>query len=87
VHYGVEEITVDVRKMFKKFYWTYLLIWRSLKVARNRSIISKYMYKIVMTATSNRTYYRKITYYQYLILHNREFRNFGNRNSILHYEA
>jgi hypothetical protein len=23
----------------KKFYWTYLLIWRSLKVALNRSII------------------------------------------------
>jgi hypothetical protein len=47
VHYGVEEITVNVRKMFKKFYWTYLLIWRSLKVALNRSIILKYMYKIV----------------------------------------
>jgi Mg2+ and Co2+ transporter CorA len=26
VHYGVEEITVNVRKMLKKFYWTYLLI-------------------------------------------------------------
>jgi hypothetical protein len=39
VHYGVEEITVNVRKMLKKFYWTYLLIWRSLKVALNRSII------------------------------------------------
>jgi hypothetical protein len=24
VHYGVEEITVNARKMFKKFYWTYL---------------------------------------------------------------
>jgi hypothetical protein len=23
---GVEEITVNVRKMLKKFYWTYLLI-------------------------------------------------------------
>jgi hypothetical protein len=22
VHYGVEETTVNVRKMFKKFYWT-----------------------------------------------------------------
>jgi hypothetical protein len=22
VHYGVEEITVNVRKMLKKFYWT-----------------------------------------------------------------
>jgi hypothetical protein len=42
VHYGVEEITVNVRKMFKTLYWTYLLIWRSLKVALNRSIISKY---------------------------------------------
>jgi hypothetical protein len=39
VHYGVEEITVNVKKMLKKFYWTYLLIWRSLKVALNRSII------------------------------------------------
>jgi hypothetical protein len=60
VHYGVEEITVNDRKMFKKFYWTYLLIWGSLKVALNRSIILKYMYEIVMTATSNRTYYHKV---------------------------
>jgi hypothetical protein len=22
VHYGIEETTVNVRKMFKKFYWT-----------------------------------------------------------------
>jgi hypothetical protein len=43
VHYGVEEITVNVRKMLKKFYWTYLLIWRSLKVALNMSIILKYI--------------------------------------------
>jgi hypothetical protein len=50
VQYGVEQITVNVRKMFKKFYWTYLLIWRALKVALNRSIILKYMYEIVMTA-------------------------------------
>jgi hypothetical protein len=56
VHYGVEEMTVNVRKMFKKFYWTYLLIWRSLKVALNRTIILKYMYEIVMTATPNCTY-------------------------------
>jgi hypothetical protein len=42
VHYGVEETTVNVRKMLKKFDWTYLLIWRSLKVALNRSIILKY---------------------------------------------
>jgi hypothetical protein len=46
VHYGVEETTVNVRKMLKKFYWTYLLIWGSLKVALNRSIISKYMSKL-----------------------------------------
>jgi hypothetical protein len=44
MHYGVEEITVNVRKMLKKFYWTYLLIWRSLKMAFNRSIILKNMY-------------------------------------------
>jgi hypothetical protein len=44
VHYFVEEITVNVRKMWKKFDWTYLLIWRSLKLALNRSIISKYIY-------------------------------------------
>jgi hypothetical protein len=56
VHYGIEEITVNFRKMLKKFYWTYLLMWRSLKVALNRSIILKYMYEIVMTATSNCTY-------------------------------
>jgi hypothetical protein len=43
VHYGVEETTVNVRKMFKKFYWTYLLIGRSLKVALNRKIILKYI--------------------------------------------
>jgi hypothetical protein len=36
VHYGVEETTINVRKMLKKFYWTYLQIWRSLKVALNR---------------------------------------------------
>jgi hypothetical protein len=36
VHYVVEETTINVRKMLKKFYWTYLLIWRSLKVALNR---------------------------------------------------
>jgi hypothetical protein len=46
VHYGVEEITVNVRKMFKKFYRTYLLIWRSLNVALNRSTISKYVYAL-----------------------------------------
>jgi hypothetical protein len=62
VHYGVGEITVNVRKIFKKFYWTYLLIWRSLKVllTLNTSIILKYMYEIVMTATSSRTYYHKV---------------------------
>jgi hypothetical protein len=39
-------------KMLKKIYWeTYLLIWRSLKVALNRSIILKYMYEIVIIAT------------------------------------
>jgi hypothetical protein len=43
VHYGVEEITVNIRKMLKKNYWTYSLIWRSLKVALNRSIILKYV--------------------------------------------
>jgi hypothetical protein len=42
VHYGVEEIIVNVREMLKKFYWTYLLIWTFLKVALNRSIILKY---------------------------------------------
>jgi hypothetical protein len=54
-------------------------------VALNRSIILKYMYEIVMTGTFNCTYYRKykITHYQYLILHNREFRSFGNRKNNL----
>jgi hypothetical protein len=83
VHYGVEEITVNARKMLKKFYCTYLMIWRSLKVALNRSIILKYMYEIVMTATLIVliiTKY-KITHYQYLILHNREYRSFGNRKN------
>jgi hypothetical protein len=80
VHYGVEEITVNARKMLKKFYWTYFLIWRSLKVALNRSIILKYMNEIFMTATSYLTKY-KIAHYQYLILHNREFRSFGNRKN------
>jgi hypothetical protein len=60
VHYGVEEITVNARKMLKKFYWTYFLIWRSLNVALNRSIILKYMYEIVMAATSHRTHYHKV---------------------------
>jgi hypothetical protein len=43
------------------------------------------MYEIVMAATSPRTHYHKIqnkiTHYQYLILHNREFRSFGNRKN------
>jgi hypothetical protein len=42
------------------------------------------MYEIVMTATSNRIYYHKVqdhSHYQHLILHNREFRSFGNRKS------
>jgi hypothetical protein len=60
VHYGVEEITVNVRKMLKKFYWTYLLIWWFLKVALNTSIILKYMSEIAMTTTSSRTYYHKV---------------------------
>jgi hypothetical protein len=60
VHYGVAEITVNVRKMFKKFYWTYLLIWRSLKVALSTSIILKNLYEILMTATSSRTYCHKV---------------------------
>jgi hypothetical protein len=82
MHYGAEEIIINVRKMLNFFYWTYLLIWRSLKVALNRSIILKYMYEIVMTATSNCTYYHKVQdHYQYLILHNREFRRFGNRKN------
>jgi hypothetical protein len=29
-------------------------------IGLNRSIILKYMYEIVMTATSNRTYYHKV---------------------------
>jgi hypothetical protein len=37
VHYGAKEIAVNVRKIKKKIYWTYLLIWRSLKVALNKS--------------------------------------------------
>jgi hypothetical protein len=57
---AVEEITVNVRKMLEKFYWTYLLIWWSLKVALNRSIILKYVYEIVMAATSHRTYHHKV---------------------------
>jgi hypothetical protein len=60
VHYGVEEITVNARKMLKKFYWTYFLIWRSLNVALNRSIILKYLYEIFMTATFNGTYYHEV---------------------------
>jgi hypothetical protein len=60
VHYGVEGITVSVRKILKKFYWTYLLFWRSLKVALNSSIILKYMYEIVMAATSHHTHYHKV---------------------------
>jgi hypothetical protein len=64
--------------MLKKFYWTYLLIWRSLKVALNTSIILKYMYEIVVIATSNRTYYHKVQDHLLLIF-NKEFRSFGNR--------
>jgi hypothetical protein len=37
------------------------------------------MYEIVMTATSNRTYYHKVQDHSLPILHNREFRSFGNR--------
>jgi hypothetical protein len=67
VHYGIEETTVNVRKMLKKFYWTYLLIWGSLKVALNRSIIVSIINHKV----------------QDLILHNREFRSFENRKNYL----
>jgi hypothetical protein len=62
VHYGVEEIAANVRKMFKKFYWTYLLIWRSLKVALNTSIILKYMCEIVSLVVHIITKY-KISHY------------------------
>jgi hypothetical protein len=40
VHYGVEEITVNIRKMLKKFYWTYLLIWHEANLPPNPSIIN-----------------------------------------------
>jgi hypothetical protein len=63
VHYRVEEIAVNVRKMLKKFYWTYLLIGRSLKVALNRSIIFKYVYEIIMATTSHRTHYHKVQHH------------------------
>jgi hypothetical protein len=39
-----------------------------------------------MKSTSNRTYYHKVqdhSLYQYQILHNREFRNLGNRKNYL----
>jgi hypothetical protein len=39
------------------------------------------MYEIFMTATSNRTYYHKVQDYSLPILHNRQFRNFGNRKN------
>jgi hypothetical protein len=60
---GALRCRVDYRKRqmnVKKFYWTHLLIWGCLKVALNRSITLKYMYEIVMTATSDRTYYHKV---------------------------
>jgi hypothetical protein len=43
------------------------------------------MYEIVITGTSNCTYYRKVQDHSlpYLILHNREFRSFGNRKNNL----
>jgi hypothetical protein len=82
VHYGVEEITVNVRKMFKKFYWTYLLIWRSLKVAPNRSNkCIKLSWKLPLIVCIITKY--KITHYQYPILHNRKFRSLGNRKNYL----
>jgi hypothetical protein len=39
-----------------------------------------------MKSTSNRTYYHKVqdhSLHQYQILHNREFRNLGNRKNFL----
>jgi hypothetical protein len=89
VHYGVEEITANVRKMFKTFYWTHLLIWRSLKVTfntLNRSIILKYIYVLNCHENYLESYILskyKTTHYQYLILHNREFRSFGNLKKII----
>jgi glyoxylate carboligase len=63
------------QKNVKKILLTYFLIWRSLNVALNRSIILKYMYEIfrqLRLIVHIITKY-KITHYQYLILHNREF--------------
>jgi hypothetical protein len=62
VHYGIEEITVNVRKMLKKFYWTYLLIWRSLTVALNTLIILKYVQLISkLSSTPQKSRSRFIT--------------------------
>jgi hypothetical protein len=46
-----------------------------------------YMYEIVTTATFNRTYYHNVQDHsrQYLILHNSEFRSFGNRKNYFKY--
>jgi hypothetical protein len=83
VLYGVEEITVKVRKMLKKFYWTYLLHWRYLKVHLTgqlfRNICIKLSWQLPLIVHIITKY--KITHYQHLIGHNREFRTFGNRKN------
>jgi hypothetical protein len=48
------------QKNVKKILLDLFADLRSLKVALNTSIILKYMYEIVMTATSSRTYYHKV---------------------------
>jgi hypothetical protein len=60
---GTLRCTRDYRKRqknVKKILLDLFADWRSLKVALNTSIILKYMYEIVMTATSNRTNYHKV---------------------------
>jgi ABC-type transport system involved in multi-copper enzyme maturation permease subunit len=87
VLYGVEEITVKVRKMLKKFYWTYLLHWRYLKVHLTgqlfRNICIKLSWQLPLIVHIITKY--KITHYQHLIVHNREFRTFGNRKNYFKY--
>jgi hypothetical protein len=82
VHYGVQEITVNVRKMLKKFYWTCWFggLWKwHLTGQLFRNICIKLSWQLPLIVHIITKY--KITHYQYLILHNREFRSFGNRKN------
>jgi hypothetical protein len=74
----------NVRKMFKKFYWTYLCWFGGLwewhltgQLFRNTCIKLSWQLPLIVDIITK----YKINHYQSLILHNRKFRSFRNRKN------